>query len=479
MGDGPCTADAVDARGVARAADGACDPGAFEEQPAEPVTSWVVDDAGDEPDADPGDGECEVATGGCTLRAAMTEAAFLLVPPMGPTGLVTIEAGVDPVMAPGSPPMAADGVRIVGNGSTIDVNGNPILFQNCAGNLVIEDVTVTGAGAGASPIYAWWCDPVGDPFQRDRVVEIRESAITGNDGYGVATDGATNGVHLTVVDSVISGNGAGGAFGFNRGNVTDSAIVDNGGPAYRSGEGPTGIGVRRQGHFTRTRVSGNDGGVILDAGMSGIGLASATITDSVFVDNGDTSLRTTDMVAVLDRSLVSGDVSPVVGVRGWIFVQDSTVTGGENAVYMHGGDVTLYRATLDGTEAVLAGDPSLRTVISVTGSVIAGPGVACASFATSVSSRGGNVVGDASCGLTGTGDLQGVDALLGPLADNGGPSPTRMPAAGSPAVNRIPLSGGTGPCSSTTPTTDQRGVSRPQGGRCDAGAVERRTSDQD
>lgn len=54
-----------------------------------------------------------------------------------------------------------------------------------------------------------------------------------------------------------------------------------------------------------------------------------------------------------------------------------------------------------------------------------------------------------------------ADARLGELADNGGPTPTLMPAAASPAAGL-----GTG-----CPVTDQRGQARDQGA-CTAGAVE-------
>ncbi len=60
-----------------------------------------------------------------------------------------------------------------------------------------------------------------------------------------------------------------------------------------------------------------------------------------------------------------------------------------------------------------------------------------------------------------TPDILFADAQLGELTDNGGPTPTRMPAAGSVAI------GLGGEC----PATDQRGEPRPASG-CAAGAVE-------
>lgn len=56
------------------------------------------------------------------------------------------------------------------------------------------------------------------------------------------------------------------------------------------------------------------------------------------------------------------------------------------------------------------------------------------------------------------------DPQLAPLADNGGPTPTMAISASSPAFNRA--------AAASCPATDQRGITRPQGGACDIGAYE-------
>ena len=82
-------------------------------------------------------------------------------------------------------------------------------------------------------------------------------------------------------------------------------------------------------------------------------------------------------------------------------------------------------------------------------------------------SLGGNLIQNPSLAdfIPATNDLTGVPALLGPLANHGGPTPTISLLATSPALGRA-LSGG------ATPAIDQRGVIRPVTGPIDTGAFQ-------
>jgi len=102
--------------------------------------------------------------------------------------------------------------------------------------------------------------------------------------------------------------------------------------------------------------------------------------------------------------------------------------------------------------------------------------VSGANCAGSVASLGSNVADDTSCGLAGTGDQQIANGaiLVGPLANNGGPTQTHALLVGSPALDAVQGACTlTGQANSASITTDQRGQSRPAGARCDAGAYER------
>jgi len=89
---------------------------------------------------------------------------------------------------------------------------------------------------------------------------------------------------------------------------------------------------------------------------------------------------------------------------------------------------------------------------------------------TSASSGEGNMIGHES-GFHGHWLVTGQSPQLGALADNGGPSWTMLPAASSPVIDKIDAT-----ATSCDAKTDQRGVPRPQGVKCDIGAVEYRST---
>jgi hypothetical protein len=86
--------------------------------------------------------------------------------------------------------------------------------------------------------------------------------------------------------------------------------------------------------------------------------------------------------------------------------------------------------------------------------------------------KDGLTTGDGHLNLTfPTASCPGIvaDPRLGPLQENGGPTPTMAIAPPSPAIDKVPATAAAG----CTPT-DQRGITRPQppGGKCDIGAYE-------
>jgi LPXTG-motif cell wall-anchored protein len=131
--------------------------------------------------------------------------------------------------------------------------------------------------------------------------------------------------------------------------------------------------------------------------------------------------------------------------------------------------VHLQHATIAENTAPVGANIASGADLHAFGSIVAagaGAGDDC-EVTGSTTSTGYNLGGDASCGFAAAGDTNNVgDPGLGPLQDNGGPTLTRAPLAGSAALGQVPV----GAC--TVLTIDQRGIARPQGANCESGAVE-------
>jgi hypothetical protein len=144
-----------------------------------------------------------------------------------------------------------------------------------------------------------------------------------------------------------------------------------------------------------------------------------------------------------------------------------------------GGSVHVVAATLSGNSAQVGGGGNLA---SAAGSslvirqsiVVAGLPTNCAG---PITSEGANLESGAGCGFAVAGDVTGASAALGPLADHGGPTLTRLPGAGGAAIDAV----GPAACSDGEGgqlARDQRGQPRPRDGngdgvsRCDIGAAE-------
>ena len=81
-----------------------------------------------------------------------------------------------------------------------------------------------------------------------------------------------------------------------------------------------------------------------------------------------------------------------------------------------------------------------------------------------ITDAGHNLGSDATSQFTAPGSLNNTDPLLGPPANNGGPTLTCALLAGSPALGAASATG--------APATDQRGVARPSGAGFDSGAYQ-------
>ena len=129
----------------------------------------------------------------------------------------------------------------------------------------------------------------------------------------------------------------------------------------------------------------------------------------------------------------------------------------------------LYNTTISGNYDGISTTKDI-SFVSARNTLIAGNSNLNCSSGVALGSYGYNLSDDTSCQLSGTGDVENVDAVMGPLQDNGGVTPTYALLPGSPAID----AGNPNDCTDNIPaviTQDQRGVSRPVDGDGDGTAI--------
>lgn len=250
--------------------------------------------------------------------------------------------------------------------------------------------------------------------------------------------------------------------------------------------------------------AGGDGGAMYTLNFNGV------ITDSLFRNNqsgesggaiafrSDGGGQATISGTTFSGNQAGGDGGAIAAFHG-MNVQNSTFSGNQagsdGGAVWSGDDALIAYATITGSQT--AGDGALNGSITLRSVLVAGntdtsPATGdYPDIAGFIGSDGYNLignVGDYDFDTNTTGDRYGdplgtttpnsgavesatpINPLLGPLANNGGATPTHALLAGSPALNQIPAS--VIDCGSSPFDVDQRGVSRPQGGACDIGAFE-------
>ena len=171
--------------------------------------------------------------------------------------------------------------------------------------------------------------------------------------------------------------------------------------------------------------------------------------------------------SILDDETTDG---PAISSSGELTIADSTIA--HSGIVSHGplaienSTISVGASEKDGS-AIRVSEPARLTHVTVDGPGVALVGhielrgsIVVGACSGAPSSLGGNVFSDPSC-APGAGDAVS-NPLLALLANNGGPTDTRFPAADSPAHDRA----------ACTLSADQRGAPRPLGTACDSGAVE-------
>jgi hypothetical protein len=355
----------------------------------------------------------------------------------------------------GGPTVSICGLTITNGYVTgqFDVYGGGI--EN-AGTLTVSNCTISGNQVSSDPSYYSYV--YGGGIANFGTLTLSNSTVAGNravglsgfdDGGGIANFGT-----LALCNSTVAGNGVGGInmFDFDAGygggianfgilTLSNSTVAGNG--AYGYGVAAGG-GIYNQNDLT-VRSSTIAGNRALFENFDRQGGSGGGIDNK-----GGTVTISNSTVAGNDAGV--GDVGDGGGIYndmdGTLTLNNATVSGNSDGDgYGGGGIYNDMSATLHSGNSIIAGNT--------------GYGGYSDDLDGDLGSLGHNLIGDGTAGsgfdptdLVGTYDSP-IDPLLGPLQDNGGPTPTMALLAGSPALD----AGDPGQLG----VADQRGVPRTGG----------------
>jgi len=378
------------------------------------------------------------------------------------------------------------------------------IFSTGAITITLQDSTVSNNSTGDG-VADWFIGQSGGLgggiYHQSGTLIIQGSVISGNSTGDGLNGGDGGGIWsrnpLIIRNSEISNN--------HTGNSNDQFRGGNGAGIYKRDSGLIIEDSTISNNTTGSGPHSSTGGGLYNT------VSPVTIRNSVFennrVDNGSL-LGSGGAVAVLSGDLIvehsrfsnnhaggyggglmtGGDTQTLTSVTidgnsahsgggidnyGTLTVTNSTLSDNSSADRGGGiandGTLTVTNSTISGNSANTGGGISEdgSSAITVANSIVAqqASGGDCSG---AINSNGYNIESSTSCGFNQTGDQQNVTAFalgLLALADNGGSTRTMALATGSVALDQIPPA-------ACIVSTDQRGVFRPQGDKCDVGAFE-------
>ncbi|MGH7288144.1 MAG: choice-of-anchor Q domain-containing protein, partial [Myxococcota bacterium] len=445
------------------------------------------------------DGDCSLRE---AIQAANSDAAVDACPAGSGADAILLRAGSYLLGSAGQLVITSDlAIRGTGNGRTvIDAAHHGRVFHVAAGTVELSRLTLQNGRAAFDA-----------GILNHGAVTLFRSTVRSNTAV-ISNGGISNYGTMAIVDSFVVDNTATREFDggiFNAAGAT--LIIDrstvSGNTATLNNGGIVNLGAME---IADSTVSGNNA----DQSVGGIAnLATMVIVDSSVSDNtatrefnGGIFNEAGATLTVVDSS-VSGNIANLsnggVANLGAMVIAESSVTNNVARSEFNGGvfndagaTLTLVNSTVSGNTAEIRNGGifsfgALEVVNSTVsdnsagqnGGIVGGAGSVTLKSSIvarnaggdcrgAITSAGHNLDSDNTCNLTAAGDLPAVDPMLGPLADNGGPTETHSLLPGSPAIDAIAVADCTD-LDGDPVVTDQRGVARPQGAGCDIGAFER------
>ena len=436
--------------------------------------TFVVNSTADAPDANLADDVCATAAKTCTLRAAVQQANA----------------------SPG-----ADAITVLGGAYMLSIAGAD--EQAAKGDLdITSNLTISGVPTGTVTINAAQIDRIFDVYTATVTLGnlTMQNGKTSANGGTIYNRGTLNMTHDYLVGSVTDTNG-GGIFNATTGTVTvnnstfESLRASNGGAIWNAGTmhvidslfsdnqaQSSGGAITNDQTLTMTRslLRRNlafAGGAI-QQGDGTLAIQTSTIDSNTAVYGGAIAIDG-GAVAIIENSTLNNNTASQGGGifnLGMLTLLNSTLstnsasntfTDQVGGGIFNGGNATANSATMVNNVASNGSAVRSTGTITFTNSIVAqsedtAGGANCSG---TVRSAGYNLDSGDTCGFTVIGDLRNANPMLGELALNGATNQTHALLPGSRAID----SGAQNGC----PATDERGVTRPQGPRCDMGAFER------
>ncbi|HEV7669438.1 MAG TPA: IPTL-CTERM sorting domain-containing protein [Thermoanaerobaculia bacterium] len=308
-----------------------------------------------------------------------------------------------------------------------------------------------------------------------------------------------SGLVLRIVNSLLTGGTTQSVSGTAGGNlcvmaaklILDRSTLTGGSAQLGSGGGLYGLSLADDSSIVLSTISGNQagdfgGGIATESSFAGpmgdLTIESSTISGNTAFSGGGISNNETN-VRIFD-STISGNQSNDTGggiSNGFLGVgnlemTNSTVSGNQSRLgggIFSGPGLLLRLTTVSNNTATLRGGSLLADgpvgTVQVDHSILANgtpQDVDGGAAPLTLTANYSLIEAPGTTIVAGAHNLIGVDPLLGPLANNGGPTLTHRPLPGSPVLDAG------NPAIPDPPPTDQRGSARIVGPAVDLGSVE-------
>lgn len=375
--------------------------------------------------------------------------------------------------------------------SNCSVSGN---YGGAGGGILNNSgtLTLTASTLSGNSAYVFAGTSYGAGIYNAGALSVIASTLSSNVNgyhysYSTRGGGIFNLASITVTDCTFSGNAdgfvGGGIYNYGgTGTVSASTLSGNsapwGGAINNDASGLlTVINCALSGNL----ASGQSGGGIDNGGTATITVKNCTLSDNAASDRGGGIVNFGTMT--VSASTLSGNSAVKGGgINNYLAVltvSNSTISGNSatgqgGGILNTNGTLTVMACTLNGNSAlngggILNAGPSAQMQIGNTilnagdsgGNITNAPGTLVflsRGYNLSSDPAGGHEESTGSGGLlSATGDIRNTDPMLGPLADNGGPTFTHALLPGSPATHQGKSFG---------LTADQRGFPRPYPNPC-------------